>query len=216
MTTKRPTGGSAYSAQDFDARAATWDDDPTKVARARAIADAIEREVPLDNSMVALEYGAGTGLLGFMLRHRFADLTLADVSDGMLEVAARKIAAAGDPHVRAINLDLMSGQPDRRFDIAFSAMTLHHIPDTQSILRRFHAVLRRPGVLCIADLDTEDGAFHGAGFDGHLGFDRDRLGKQALAAGFDSVRFTTAYETTKSVGEKERTFPIFLLVAGTR
>ena len=84
---------SAHTVGDFDARAATWDDDPTKVARARAIADAILREVPLAASMDALEYGAGTGLLGFMLRDRVADLTLADVSDGMLEVAAKKIAA---------------------------------------------------------------------------------------------------------------------------
>lgn len=214
MTTEHPPSTSAHTVQDFDARAATWDDDPTKVARARAIADAIAREAPLDDSMVALEYGAGTGLLGFMLRDRFADLTLADVSEGMLEVAERKIAAKGDPHVRAVNLDLMSGPlPERRFDVVFSAMTLHHIPDTEGILRRFLAVLKRPGFLCIADLDTEDGAFHGAGFDGHLGFDRDQLGKKVRAAGFASVRFTTAYEMTKAVAGGQRTFPIFLMIA---
>ena len=127
-----------------------------------------------------------------------------------------KIAATGDPHVRAVNLDLMSGPlPDRRFDLVFSAMTLHHIADTQGILRRFHEVLKRPGILCIADLDTEDGAFHGKGFDGHSGFDRDELGKKAHAAGFSSVRFTTAYEMTKTVADGERTFPIFLMVAAT-
>ena len=216
MTTEHPPFSSAHTVQDFDARAATWDDDPTKVARARAIADAMQREVPLNDSMVALEYGAGTGLLGFMLRDRFADLTLADVSEGMLEVAARKIAAKGDPHVRAVNLDLISGPlPDRRFDVVFSAMTLHHIPDTEGILRRFLAVLKRPGFLCIADLDTEDGAFHGEGFEGHLGFDRGKLAKQARAAGFASVRFTTAYEMTKTVAGGKRTFPIFLMIAGT-
>lgn len=216
MTTDRPAPASAHTVQDFDARAATWDDDPTKVARARAIVDAMLREVPFDRSMVALEYGAGTGLLGFMLRDRIADLTLADVSDGMLEVAAKKIAATGDRHVRAVNLDLMSGPlPDRRFDVVFSAMTLHHIPDTQGILRRFLAVLKRPGFLCIADLDTEDGAFHGEGFDGHFGFDRDQLAAKVRAAGFASVRFTTAYEMTKAVAGGQRTFPIFLMVAGT-
>lgn len=215
MTTERPPSSSAHTVQDFDARAATWDDDPTKVARARAIADAMRREVPLNDSMVALEYGAGTGLLGFMLRDRFSDLTLADVSQGMLEVAERKIAAKGDRHMRAVNLDLMSGPlPERRFDLVFSAMTLHHIPDTEGILRRFLAVLKRPGLLCIADLDTEDGAFHGEGFDGHLGFDRDELAKKARAAGFTSVRFTTAYEMTKAVNGGKRTFPIFLMVAG--
>ena len=201
---------------DFDARAATWDDDPTKVARARAIAEAIEREVPLVDTMTALEYGAGTGLLGFMLRHRFADLTLADVSDGMLDVAAKKIAAMGDPRVRAIKLELVSDPlPVQRFDVVFSAMTLHHIPDTQAVLHRFLAVLKRPGFLCIADLDTEDGGFHGAGFDGHLGFDRDRLAQQTRTAGFAEVRFTTAYEMTKAVAGAPRTFPIFLMVASS-
>ena len=85
----------------------------------------------------------------------------------------------------------------------------------QGILRRFHAVLKRPGFLCIADLDAEDGSFHGEGFDGHLGFDREQLADKVRAAGFASVRFTTAYEMTKVVAGGKRTFPIFLMVAGT-
>ncbi len=199
---------------DFDARAATWDDDPTKVERARAIADAIAREAPLADSMRALEYGSGTGLLGFMLRSRVADLTLADVSDGMLAVAQRKIAAARDPHVHAIKLDLLTdAPPDERFDLVFSAMTLHHIPDTDGILRRFRAVLREPGLLCIADLDREDGSFHGPGFDGHNGFDRDDLAVMARKAGFPDVHFSTAYEMQKEAAGELRTYPIFLMVA---
>jgi len=215
MSTDRPLSSSAHTLDDFDARAATWDDDPTKVARARAIAQAIERETPLTSSMSALEYGAGTGLLGFMLRDRFADLTLADISEGMLEVAARKVAAARDPHVRAVKLDLMTEMPADRYDVIFSAMTLHHIPDTEGILRRFRAALKQPGFLCLADLDTEDGSFHGAGFDGHLGFDRKRLAQKTRAAGFASVRFVTAYEMTKAVADGQRTFPIFLMIATT-
>ena len=201
---------------DFDARAATWDDDPTKVERARAIADAIVREAPLAASMHALEYGSGTGLLGFMLRSRVADLTLADVSDGMLTVAQRKISAARDPNVHAIKLDLMTDAlPEQRFDLVFSAMTLHHVPDTDGILRRFHAVLRERGLLCVADLDREDGSFHGAGFDGHNGFDRDNLAAKARRAGFSDVRFSTAYEMKKEAAGRLRTYPIFLMVART-
>ena len=206
---------SAHTVSDFDARAATWDDDPTKIERARGIADAILREVPLAPAMAALEYGAGTGLLGFMLRDRIGELTLADISNGMLEVAQRKIAASGDPRVRAVKLDLLTDKlPAERYDLVFSAMTLHHVPDTVGILQRFHAVVRPHGVLCIADLDTEDGSFHGAGFDGHLGFDRAVLGAQARAAGFASVRFSTACEMRKTVAGGTRTFPIFLMVAG--
>jgi len=207
---------SARTIADFDTRAATWDDDPTKVERARAIAAAIARAVPLAPSMSALEYGAGTGLLGFMLRDRLGELTLADVSDGMLEVAARKIAASGDARVRAVKLDLLADPlPQERYDLVFSAMTLHHIPDTAGILRAFRSILRAPGYLCVADLDREDGSFHGAGFDGHQGFDRDELAIAARAAGFASASFTTAYEMRKPVTGGMRTFPIFLMVART-
>jgi len=204
------------TASDFDGRAATWDDDPAKVERAQAVADAIVKRVPLTGAMRALEYGCGTGLLSFMLRPRLGDITLADVSEGMLAVAAGKIAAASDASMRAVKLDLLSDPlPERPFDLIYSLMTLHHIPDTVAILKRFHAALGKPGVLCVADLDAEDGSFHGAGFDGHLGFDRTRLAAQAREAGFAAVELSTAFVMTKSVNGEPRTFPIFLMVART-
>ena len=199
---------------DFDARAATWDDDPLKVERAQAVADAIVRNVALDRSMRALEYGCGTGLLSFMLRPRLGHITLADVSDGMLAVAAGKVAAANDAAMRTVKLDLAADAlPDERYDVVYSLMTLHHIPDTDAILRRFHAVLAQPGWLCIADLDTEDGSFHGPGVDVHHGFDRAALAAKARAAGFASVEFTTAHVMTKAVDGQLKPFPIFLMVA---
>jgi SAM-dependent methyltransferase len=201
---------------DFDARAATWDDDPTKVARAQAVADAIERSVPLAPSLRALEYGAGTGLLSFMLRPRLGDITLADVSEGMLDVAAGKIAAVGDNAMHAVRLDLLADPvPEPRFDLIYSLMTLHHIPDTAAILARFRAALRVPGYLCIADLDTEDGSFHGPDIDVHHGFDRDALGALARGAGFAAVDFSTAHVMTKGAGTQAHRFPIFLMVAKT-
>ena len=199
---------------DFDARAATWDDDPAKVERAQAVADAIVRSVPLTSAMRAMEYGCGTGLLSFMLRPRLGEVTLADVSDGMLAVAADKIAAANDAAIHTVKLDLLvDPMPAERYDIIFSAMTLHHVPDTDAILRHFHAALETNGLLCIADLDAEDGSFHGAGFDGHLGFDRVRLGAQAREAGFATVEFSTAHEIEKMVDSRPRQYPVFLMVA---
>jgi len=201
----------------FDERAATWDADPTKVLRAQAVADAIVAHVPLAPTMRAMEYGCGTGLLGFMLRPKLGDLTLADLSEGMLEVAAGKIAAAKDTAMRAVKLDLLTEPPpEPRFDLIFSLMALHHIPDTAAILRRLREALATPGYLCIADLDVEDGSFHGPGVDDvHHGFDRVKLGAAARAAGFAKVEFSTAHVVTKGAGTGTRRYPMFLMVAAT-
>jgi len=198
----------------FDRRAATWDNDPIKAERAHAVAEAIRREVPFRPGLRALEYGCGTGLLGFALAPFPGELTLADASEGMLDVLRGKIAASGARNMTAVKLDLSADVPPAaRYDLVCLLMVLHHIPDTDAILRAFHAVLAPSGRLCIGDLDSEGGAFHGPGFDGHNGFDRDALAARARAAGFANVRFTTAYENPRKVGGATRLFPVFLMVA---
>ena len=39
-------------------------------------------------------------------------------------------------------------------------MVLHHVADTEGLLRKFSALLSPNGILCIADLDTEPRLFH--------------------------------------------------------
>jgi len=132
----------------------------------------------------------------------------------MLDVARAKIAAAGDARMHAVKLDLCTDDaPPGTYDVVYSLMTLHHIPDTDRILRRFFDVLADSGVLIVADLDAEDGSFHGEGFQGPHGFDRDALRARTLAAGFFFVHFVTAFEMRKEVAGATRTYPIFLMVA---
>ncbi len=201
-------------ANEFDARAKTWDDDPDKTARAQAVATGIRREVPLSPALRALEYGCGTGLLSFALRPDLGQITLADSSDGMLAVLQAKIADCGDAGMRAVKLDLVSDPlPADRYSLVYTMMTFHHITDTDKLLRDLHALIAAPGVLCVADLDREDGSFHGADFTGHKGFDREELGRQARAAGFARVQFTTVYNMTKVDGPGQTEFPLFLMVA---
>ncbi len=198
----------------FDHRAKTWDSDPAKVERAQAVANAIQRLVPLHPKMTALEYGCGTGLLSFALRPYVGSITLADTSQGMLDVLNEKIRNTGSQGMTALRLDLCTDPlPTARFDLIYSLMTLHHIPDTERILRRFHAILAPQGWLCIADLDKEDGSFHGAGFDGHNGFERETLKQMARAAGFTDMHFETVFCITKEVAGQQRGFPLFLMTA---
>lgn len=199
----------------FDARARAWDSDPKKVERARRVADAIRKAAPLSREMTAFEYGCGTGLLSFALQSDLGQITLADTSQGMLDVLSEKIASAGVTNMRPVRLDLVSDpMPPERYDLTYSLMTLHHIHDVRDILAKFHGLLRPGGVLLVADLDREDGSFHTDGTtDVHLGFERVELQAMVEAAGFDDVRFSTAYEIRKQIGNEEKTFPVFLMSA---
>jgi 2-polyprenyl-3-methyl-5-hydroxy-6-metoxy-1,4-benzoquinol methylase len=199
---------------DFDAKANTWDADPAKVDRARRVAEAIARDVPDLARRSVLDYGAGTGLLGFQLLPRAARITFADVSKGMLAVVEEKIARSTGHDVNAVLLDLTRDPPPPdRFGLLCTLMALHHVPDVDGILKAFHSTLEPGGVLCISDLDLEDGSFHGPGFEGHPGFDRHSLEGKMLAAGFGPVRFSTPCDVRMEVGGEMRTYPIFLAIA---
>jgi len=202
----------ADSTTDFDERARTWDDDPMKTVRAQAVAQGIRAQVRLTPAMTGLEYGCGTGLLSFVLHPHLRRITLADNSSGMLNVLQEKIVAAGIVNMHPMMLDLMTDPlPNDRFDIVYSLMTFHHIPDTDKILGELFALLASPGYLCVADLDSEDGSFHGAGFSGHKGFDREKLVQKARNARFTNVTFSSVFSIRKGLPAKD--FPVFLMVA---
>jgi len=199
----------------FDERAKDWDSDPKKVERARAVADAIRNAIPLTTNMSALEYGCGTGLLSFTLQSDLGQITLADTSQGMLDVLSEKITASSVTNMHPIRLDLSADPlPAERFDLTYSLMTLHHIEDAKGILKKFHALLEPSGILCVADLDKEDGTFHTDGTtDVHLGFERSELQKWVEDAGFTDLKFSNAFEIKKKIDDAEKTFPVFLLTA---
>lgn len=198
----------------FDERAKDWDSDPKKVERAKSVADAIRKTIPLSREMTALEYGCGTGLLSFALQEELGHITLADTSQGMLDVLTEKIAASGVRNMTPLRLDLTTDSLSDRFDITYSLLTLHHVHDTQAVLKKFHEILQPNGILLIADLDKEDGSFHTDGTtDVHKGFAREDLQRQVESLGFTEIKFTTAYIIKKKIEDAEKSFPVFLMSA---
>lgn len=199
---------------DFDAKAATWDSNPQTVERARKVAEALAATVPGLGGRTVLEYGCGTGLLGFALRPHVAAVTMADASEGMLGELRRKIAASGLTGLRPLRLDLATDPPPaERFDLVCSLMALHHVPDTAGLLRAFRGLLAPGGMVGLADLDREDGSFHGPGVEVHHGFDRAELGEALRDAGFDGVRFQTVFEIARDGAAGPRRYPVFLATA---
>ena len=198
----------------FDTKAADWDKDPVRAERANAVADAIRRQIKLSRRMIAFEYGCGTGLLSFALQPYLGSITLADNSAGMLAVLQEKIAASGAKNMTPLLLDLITDPlPSTRFDLLYTLLTLHHIHETERVLQGFYTLLKPGGLLCIADLDKEDGSFHDdPTFDGYNGFERGEMEEKITKAGFVNVHFSTCYQSPKN----GRFFPLFLAIGEKR
>ncbi len=197
----------------FDDEAATWDDDPGHEERQVAVARAIEMAVTLGPRMSAVDVGGGTGRLSILLAERVGSVVVTDPSAGMIQVARERIESAGlGDRLRAVQADLTTDRLDGSYDVVWSSMALHHVQDLDGLLRSLAGLLVDGGRLAIADLDADpDGAFHAdkVDFDGHHGFDRDRLAEQLGHAGFLDVGFTDVTAILKG----DREFGVFLCTA---
>lgn len=192
----------------FDSLAAGWEGNPIHLERTRAIAAAMRRRIPLAKDWKALELGAGTGLLSVALCAELLSIDAVDLSRGMIEVLETKVRSLGISNVQPICQDLSQGDlPPERYHLAFSQMALHHIPDTAAIFSRLYDLLLPGGYLAIADLDQEDGSFHGPEEQVHHGFERQALLDLVRAAGFGELSIETVFVLTRD----GRDYPVFLL-----
>ena len=202
--------------KDFNKEAAQWDANPGRVKLANEVAAAIIREAMPANNMDVLDFGCGTGLVTLRLQPLVRTIVGVDSSPGMLGVLEGKIRTQGLKNVETRFVDFDKGDLiEGRFNLLVSSMTLHHVPDTARLFKQWHDLLLPGGLLCFADLDAEDGSFHGDNTGVfHLGFDRDHLNKLLLTAGFRDIRDTTATTMMRDVaGKGEKAFPVFLIVA---
>ncbi len=161
---------------EFDLKAAEWDNNPMHWDRSEAIANEIMKIIPLNKEMTAMEYGAGTGITSFLLKDHLKEITLMDNSSEMIRIMSEKIADKKVKNLKSLFFDLEHTEYlDGKFDLIFTQMVLHHVNDVESIMARFGRLLNMGGYLAIADLVKEDGSFHGEGFVGHRGFSIDKL-----------------------------------------
>lgn len=199
---------------EFDVKAATWDENPVHLERSKAIASALIELVPLKDNMKAMEFGAGTGLLSFLLVDKFNQITLIDSSSEMVRVTNDKIVLRNAKNMKAICFDIEKEDFDQKFDIIYNQMVMHHTGDIGLILNKFNDMLNPGGFLVIADLYEEDGLFHDEGFTGHKGFDPMDISDLLSKKGFKNIWSRECYIIKKVFADgRVKDYPIFILSA---
>ncbi len=200
----------------FDDLAAQWDTNPVRAALGSGVAEAMRATVPFAADWRIMDFGAGTGLVTLRLLDDVATVEAVDSSTGMLDVLDSKLAEASIDRVTTHRIDLTAAAWDGEpLEAVVSSMTLHHIADVPALLARLVEALRPGGWLALADLDSEDGSFHGPDVQDvhHLGFARETMAGWLTAAGCEQVSVSDAHRVTRpDVNGIPRTYGVFLAV----
>lgn len=198
----------------FDRQAQEWDKNPQHLERSQKVAFTMNKMHPNMQGR-ALEFGAGTAILSFLLRDKFDEIILMDNSPEMVKVMQRKIEHAHEEQrlkPTLFNLEEDDYQ-NGLFDVIFTQMVLHHVLPLQKILNRLSQMLKPDGILFIADLYSEDGTFHDDDFQGHHGFDINKLTKHLHKASFIQITHEKAFVVEKIKHDMVRHYDGFLLMA---
>ena len=192
----------------FKDKASGWDDGSIRVRGAKTIADAIEESVELDSTMKIMDFGVGTGLLGFEIAKVVEKVIGVDTSETMLEKLKEK--NTDELTIEPLHVDIVKNPIDEQFDGIISSMTLHHVEDLKLFFKTIYKNLNDGGFIAIADLELEDGSFHSDNTGVfHFGFEEKELYKIIAESGFKDINI----KNINTINKPDRDFGIFLLTA---
>jgi predicted TPR repeat methyltransferase len=192
----------------FKEKSKEWDQGSERVDGAKVIADAIQSKFELSSEMSIMDFGVGTGLLGFIIAKQVKRVVGVDTSKSMLA----KLEEKNTPElsIKPWNTDIVKNPKEEKFDGIISSMTLHHVEDLKLFFETIYKNLNKNGFIAIADLQSEDGSFHSDNTGVfHFGFDKDELCDIVKSAGFKDIEF----ENINTINKSHSDFGVFLLSA---
>lgn len=173
-------------------------------AIAKGILDTFAYE---QTSTHVMDFGSGTGLLAQKIAPHVRKITTVDVSPAMNAQLKAKLDTFPCA-VEMLECDLTCKELEVQFDSIISSMTLHHVEDVGALFEKFYRLLKKGGSIALADLETEDGSFHGDNTGVfHFGFALESFKALAQKAGFEAVEIRTVTVAKKP----NKAYPIFLL-----
>ena len=193
----------------FKERSKDYDKNDMIKQLSSAIGSCIIKNVELNEQMQVLDFGAGTGLISSQIAPHVEKITAVDISQSMLDKLTAKPEITDK--VQPLCQDITVKPTGKEYDLIMSAMAMHHVEDTDNLVKRFYEHLKAGAKIALADLDKEDGSFHPQGMEDvyHDGFERDELQAILEKYGFKDINFETAH----TINGETRPYPIFLALA---
>jgi SAM-dependent methyltransferase len=108
----------------------------------------------------AVDLGCGTGVHTAVLAERYAEVLAVDLSEPMLAHARSRRPHADVTYERR-DLTEVTPATDGRFDLVFTAYTLHHVPNLEDAFAQLRGLLRPGGQLIaldVVDIRAQSGA----------------------------------------------------------
>jgi 2-polyprenyl-3-methyl-5-hydroxy-6-metoxy-1,4-benzoquinol methylase len=138
-----------------------------------------------------------------------------DNSPEMVRMINEKIDSTQVKNLKSLNFNLETNEyKEKKFDLIFTQMVLHHVNDVDNIISVFNKLLNHGSYLAIADLVEEDGSFHGDGFTGHKGFNMDSLSDILKKNRFSDILHKTCFVIDRKISETEsKQFEVFIMTA---
>lgn len=123
----------------FKDKAKDWDKNSN--ANTKTIGEAILEKITLNNEMELLDFGTGTGLLGFEIARHVRKVYGVDTSRSMLDELCSKNTP--ELSIEPLLQDIIASPLKRSFDGLVSSMTLHHIENLERFFPQFTQIYKR-------------------------------------------------------------------------
>ena len=197
---------------DFNQLASTLDTD-IRIKRAQAVSIEIESYIghgPLD----VMEFGSGICLSSVNLKKKISEGLMVESASKMIKELEQKLVDQNITNIQTYTGDILESDFDRKFDIIYSSMVMHHIKDFQSVIKKLVSYLKTNGKLIIVDLLPDNGEFHREheNFEGHHGFTINEMVSALTEAGLKEVSGRKFYSSYKPVENKKHPYSLFSVV----
>lgn len=192
----------------FEQMACRYDTED-RVNTAKIIVQAVRSELVDTKGKTALDYGCGTGLVGFGLIDLFISMLLVDASPQMIGQVKRKIENRQIESASTLCCDFSVEVPRTlQVDYVIMSQVLLHIRDSYLILTGLFEILKKDGHLIFVDFDKNESIISDKV---HNGFEQKELIRLVKQIGFASADAHTFYRRQRIFMNKDAS--LFILNA---